>query len=187
MSRRPKLKLAVIALMTVILTMLSQTSLAYYTVTGIGTNVVTSGNVQLRIHETAEDGSPFPAAGVTVIPGDTVHKEVSVENISGHPFWLRVKLVWDDDSEDLEAEEVLQVMDLNETEWIAQGDYYYYYRPLMPSETTEPIFEKVHLVGALVDQHDIGAAITITVKAAAVQSENNPAKHPWDASGWPQM
>jgi hypothetical protein len=27
--------------------------------------------------------------------------------------------------------------------------------------------------------------LSLTVNAYAVQSENNPAEHPWDAAGWP--
>jgi len=43
----------------------------------------------------------------------------------------------------------------------------------------------VEIVGSKVDQHYIGKTLSLTVNAYAVQSENNPAEHPWDASGWP--
>lgn len=183
--KRRKRKLTAAALIAVLLALCVQASLAYYTVRGTATNVVTSGGVQMQIHETTDNGKPFPREGISVIPGDVVTKKVFIENISGHPFWLRVQLVWGDDSHRLVAEDVLQIMDLNETEWIAHEGYYYYHIPLQPEKSTEPLFEKVHLVGALVDQYDIGTALTISVKASAVQSENNPAANPWEASGWP--
>ena len=44
-------------------------SLAYYTVTGTATNVVTSGTIQLAIHEQTKDGEPFPEEGVEVKAG----------------------------------------------------------------------------------------------------------------------
>ena len=185
MMKRKSAKLAVIALVAVMLTLLVQSTLAYYNVVGKATNVVTSGGVQMRIHETTDEGKPFPKEGISVIPGDVVTKRVFVENICEHPFWLRVQLVWGDDSDRLVAEDVLQIMDLNQTDWITYGDYYYYLVPLEPGKATEPLFEKVKLVGALVDQYDIGTALTISVKASAVQSENNPAANPWEASGWP--
>ena len=183
--KRRKRKLTAAAFIAVLLALCVQASLAYYTVRGTATNVVTSGGIQMRIHELTDKGRPFPKNGVSMIPGDVVTKKVFIENISGHPFWLRVQLVWGDNSDRLVAEDVLQIMDLNKTEWIANGDYFYYHLPLQPGSTTEPLFEKVHLVGALVDQNDIGTALTITVKASAVQSENNPAANPWEASGWP--
>ena len=40
-------------------------------------------------------------------------------------------------------------------------------------------------MGGKVDQHYIGKTLTLTVTAQAVQSQNNPAEYPWEASGWP--
>ena len=186
--RNPRRKLLLLALVALILALAAQMSVAYFSTTGTATNVVTSGGIRLTIHEVTDGGKPFPKNGVKVIPGDVVHKEVFVENSFDHPFWLRVRLVWGDDSERLDAESALQITDLNDSEWILHSDgYYYYHRILEPREFTEPLFKEVHLVGDLVDQHDIGTALTITVKAEAVQSEHNPAQYPWDASGWPEV
>ena len=43
-------KLALIAVIAVMLTLLTQPTLAYYTVIGKATNVVTSGDIALTIH-----------------------------------------------------------------------------------------------------------------------------------------
>jgi len=183
---KKKLRALVIAVIIAVVTLFSQSTLAYYTATGVADNVVTSGNIRLRIRERMEDGSPFPKDGVIVIPGGIVGKEVTIQNICGHPFWLRVELVKDRTGERLPADKALEIVDLNEEAWIRNGDYYYYHRILRPQEITEAIFTQVHIVGAFVDQHDVGSALTLTVKAQAVQSENNPAKNPWEASGWPE-
>lgn len=184
--KKQRRKLIAVAIVAALLTLFSQTTLAYYTVTGIATNVVTSGGVQFRIHETTADGYPFPREGVSVIPGDVVSKEVAVENVCGHPFWLRVQLVKGSSKETLNAQDALQVVQINDREWIAQDGYYYYYRALQPNEQTVPLFEEVRIAGEAVDQYDVGSILTLTVKAHAVQSENNPAEHPWEASGWPE-
>ena len=55
-----KYKLLVVAVAAIIITTLIQPTLAYYTTVGTATNVVTSGDIQLIIHETTADGSPFP-------------------------------------------------------------------------------------------------------------------------------
>ena len=86
-------RLLLIAITAILLTVLTQPSLAYYTTIGKATNVVTSGNIELQIHEKTADGSDFPEEGVYVIPGDIVSKQVSVENVCDHPFYLRVKLI----------------------------------------------------------------------------------------------
>lgn len=178
-------KLVALALALMLIAVFSGSTLAFYTVTGTATNVVTSGNIRLQILETGENGRPFPREGVVVIPGDTVTKRVTVRNVCDHPFWLRVELVKGSSQEALSPEDVLQILDLNREDWTQVGNYFYYDRILHPQERTEPLFTQVHIAGDKVDQHGIGTALTVTVKAEAVQSENNPARHPWEASGWP--
>lgn len=181
---KAKGRLLLIALAAILITVLTQPTLAYYTTIGKATNVVTSGDIQLQIHEKTADGSDFPEEGVYVIPGDIVSKQVSVENVCGHPFYLRVKLVSGSTNEALSAEDCLK-MDIDTANWTYLDGYYYYNHILQPGETTPALFTQVEIVGSKVDQNHIGSTLSLTVNAYAVQSENNPAEHPWDASGWP--
>ena len=159
-------RLLLIAFVAIILTVLTQPTLAYYTTIGKATNVVTSGGIQLQIHEKTADGSDFPDDGVYVIPGDIVSKRVTVENVCSHP------------------EECLK-LDIDTANWTYLEEYYYYNHILQPGETTPALFTQVEIVGNKVDQTHIGSTLNLTVNAYAVQSENNQAEHPWDASGWP--
>ncbi len=177
-------RLLLIALAAILLTVLTQPTLAYYTTIGKATNVVTSGGIQLQIHEKTADGSDFPAEGVYIIPGDIVSKQVTIENVCAHPFYLRVKLVSGSTNEALPAEDCLK-MDINTANWTYQDGFYYYNAILQPSEITPALFTQVEIVGSRVDQTHIGSTLNLTVNAYAVQSENNPSEYPWDASGWP--
>ena len=181
---RAKSRLLLIALAAILVTALTQPTLAYYTTIGKATNVVTSGDIQLKIHEKTADGSDFPAEGVYVIPGDIVSKQVSVENVCSHPFYLRVKLVSGSDSKVLSADDCLKI-DINTSYWTYMGGYYYYNQILQPANMTPALFTQVEIVGSQVDQNHLGSTLSLSVNAYAVQSENNPADHPWDASGWP--
>lgn len=181
---KSKSRLLLIAIAAILVTALTQPSLAYYTTFGKATNVVTSGGVQMQIHEKTADGSAFPAEGVYIIPGDIVSKQVSVENVCNHPFYLRVKLISSSSNEALSAEECLK-MDINTNDWTYHDGFYYFNRILQPGETTPLLFSQVEIVGSKVDQTHIGSALHLTVNAYAVQSENNPADFPWEASGWP--
>ena len=181
---RAKSKLLLVALAAFFITLLTQPSLAYYTTIGIATNVVTSGNIQLMIHEKTADGSAFPQEGIYVIPGDIVSKQVSVENICEHPFYLRVKLVSSSTDAELNPEECLD-LNIDTVNWTCEDGFYYYNRILAPGEITNPLFTEVEIVGSQVNQTNIGSTLSLTVKAYAVQSENNPASAPWMASGWP--
>ena len=181
---KAKSRLLLIALAAILATVLTQPTLAYYTTVGKATNVVTSGSISLQIHEKTADGSNFPAEGIYIIPGDIVSKQVSVENICDHPFYLRVKLVIGSTNKALYADDCLK-LDINTTHWTLEDGFYYYNVILQPGETTPTLFTQVEIVGNKVDQTHIGSMLSLTVNAYAVQSENNPADFPWTASGWP--
>jgi len=181
---RARSRMLLIALAAILMTVMTQPTLAYYTTIGKATNVVTSGDIQLKIHEKTADGSDFPAEGVYVIPGDIVSKQVSVENVCGHPFYLRVKLVSGSTSQALDPDDCMR-LDIDTQNWTYLEGYYYFNRILQPGETTPTLFNQVEIVGSKVDRSNIGTTLSLMVSAYAVQSENNPAEHPWDASGWP--
>ena len=106
---KAKTRLLLIAMAAILLTVLTQPALAFYTTIGKATNVVTSGNVRLKLHEKTADGSDFPEEGVYVIPGDLVSKRVSVENVCDHPFYLRVRLVSGTTNEALTPEDAMRI------------------------------------------------------------------------------
>lgn len=181
---RAKTRLLLVAMAAILATVLTQPTLAYYTTIGKATNVVTSGDIRLHIHEKTADGSDFPKEGVYVIPGDIVSKQVSVENVCSHPFYLRIKLVSGTTNVALTPDDCLK-LDIDTQNWTYLDGFYYYNQILQPGETTPNLFTQVEVIGSKVDRSHIGSTLSLTVNAYAVQSENNPAEHPWDAAGWP--
>ncbi|MBQ8649276.1 MAG: hypothetical protein IJ470_04325 [Clostridia bacterium] len=179
-----RLRLLAIVFAAVIATFSSQGSLAYYSAVGKATNVVTSGEISLLIHEKTASGEDFPKEGVYVKPGDPVEKIVTVENICGHPFYLRVKLVDGVCDDFLSSEDCIGV-DINTEYWTEKDGYYYYNDILTPGSSTEPVFSQVQMNGENIGNEYLGKNLTLTISAYAVQSENNPAENPWDAAGWP--
>ena len=184
--KNPKFRALAAALILITAALVANRTMAYYTVLGTATNVVTSGSIQLQILETTTGGKPFPEDGVSVIPGDVVDKAVFVRNDCDHPFWLRAEVVLGKTGDELPSAEFLELLNLNAKQWIYVDGYYYYYRILQPGEITEPLFTQVRVNGSLVDQYDVGKLMSLTVKASAVQSEHNPAANPWQATGWPE-
>ncbi|MBQ3847639.1 MAG: hypothetical protein II748_02155 [Clostridia bacterium] len=183
--KKIKVGLLVISILAIIATLILQGSLAYFTVTGIAENVITFGNIKMKIVETTTGGEPFPEDGVHVIPGETVDKAVTIENVCEQPFYLRVKVVGGIKGQEVPAEDLFEIV-INDTNWVARDDgYIYYNRVLQPHEVTEPVFSEVKIVGDKVDNSFIGKTLTVTVKGYAVQAKNNPADLTWEASGWP--
>ena len=187
MLNKLKSRFAVVSLVAIVLTLLTQGTLAYYSTVGKATNVITSGNLELTIREKTDQGTEFPTEGVYIVPGDVVSKVVTVENTCEHPFYLRVKLVYGIDSQELPSEECFK-LNINEENWILKDGWYYYSAILKPGEETPEVFSHVEIVGSKVDTGYIGKTLSLTVLAQAVQSENNPPAVDDDLSsvaGWP--
>ena len=184
---RVKLRLLTISLIAIAFTFLTQGTLAYYSTVGRATNVVTSGDIQFIIHETTDQGTEFPREGVYIVPGDIVSKEVSVENVCTHPFYLRVKILYGIDSQELPAEECFK-LNIDEENWQLVDGWFYYKGIVEPGTTTPNVFSKVEIVGSKMDNAYLGKTLTLTIEAHAVQSENNPVEgtDTHTASGWPE-
>ena len=187
MFNKIKLRLFAISFVAIAVTLIMQSTLAYYSTVGKATNVVTSGNIRLLIHETTDGDKPFPEKGVYVVPGDVVSKKVTIENDFDHPFYLRVKAVYGINSQELSADECFK-LNINNSDWTLHEGWYYYNGALQPGEITPQIFSHVEIVGDKVDTSYIGKTLSLTVKAQAVQSDNNPITDDlvYTASGWPQ-
>ena len=183
---KTKIKIFVVALAAALMALISTSTLAYYSTVGKATNVVTSGNIRFIIHETTDQGTPFPEEGVYIVPGDVVSKKVNIESDCNHPFYLRVKIVYGVNSQELTAEECFK-LNINNEYWELHDGWYYYKGIVKPGETTPNVFSHVEIVGSKVDNSYIGKTLTLTVKAQAVQSENNPIEDgkTHTALGWP--
>lgn len=187
MSKWKKAGALLMAAVIILTLNFTRTTLAYYTIVGTATNVVTSGNIQLKIHEVTKDGTPFPTEGVKVFPGDKVSKEVSVENTCAQPFYLRLRLTNGIEGLQESVEEVF-AFETNTADWTLREDgCYYYNKVLEPGQRTSPLFKEVEMVWEQMNGRFSGRTLTLTVTAEAVQSKNNPVDHPWEAQGWPEQ
>ena len=133
-----------------------------------------------------DQGTDFPVEGVYIMPGDVVSKQVSIESDCAHPFYLRVKIVYGVDSQELSAEDCFK-LNIDESNWQLHDGWYYYKGIVEPGQTTPNVFSHVEIVGNTVDNSYLGKTLTLSVIAHAVQSENNPVSgtDTYTALGWP--
>ena len=186
MINKLKLRITAISVAVIIVAILSQITLSYYSTAYRTSNIVTSGDIQLVIHEITDIGEPFPKEGVSVLPGDIISKRVSVENYCEHPFYLRMKIVADGENQELAVSDWYK-LDIDEKNWELYNGWYYYKGIVNPKETTPTLFDTVEVLGNTINKSHIGETLTLTVKANAVQSENNPisGNKTYTALGWP--
>lgn len=187
MLSKIKGKILVFAILTMMVALMVQSTLAYYSTVGTATNVVTSGSIRFIIRETTDTGEDFPAEGVyDIVPGAEVSKRVSFESACDHPFYLRAKVVYSTDPQELSAD--CFELDIDEEQWVLQDGWYYYKGVVEPGQTTPELFTRVLFDGSKMDNTYLGATLRLTVVAQTVQSENNPIdeENTYTALGWPE-
>lgn len=182
-----KRKIALIASMLLIVSLISLGTLAYFTDSEDARNVITAGNVDITLHDEDGNEEPFPSDGVSsVMPGDEVDKVVYITNTGDNAAFVRVRLdkaitAGEGIEADLDFEHITLNLDLSG--WTKDGDWYYYNWILEPGARTTDLFTEVAYGTALGNDY-MNAVVTIDVVAEGVQSANN-GSNPITASGWP--
>ena len=186
-----KKKVIVLALVVIALSIMAVGTAAYFTAEDTATNVITTGNVSIKLLETSASNQgkePVPFKDVSgIMPGTTVSKIAQVENNGANGVYVRVAVV-----KAIELAEGIQAtpntelltLDINTKDWTLKDGYYYYNAELKPGETTEPLFTTVSFASDMGNEYQ-GCKTTVSVLAYATQSANNGASA-LEASGWPK-
>lgn len=194
-----KNKLLVLGAMVCLIAILAAGTLAYFTTNAVVHNVITTGEIDISLVEKGPVGStPLPDGGFSVsgvMPDSKIQKEIAVKNETGEPAWIRVKLECTIVSKDGRVMETT----LGETalidyvypdnfaeNWVQEGDFYYYKKPLAGNQTTTLLIEEVAIAPEMNNPYQ-ECTVTVNVKAYAVQSKNNTPESGdvLDIKGWP--
>lgn len=184
-----KKKLFILALLVICLSIVAYGTLAYFTTEDTATNVITTGNIRIALHQwrlTEEGDREVFTSPIQVLPGVEVSKIVEVENTGGHPAWIRVSV---DKAMELaegitgEADLGLISFDINTEYWTELDGFYYYNAVLQPGEVTQPLFTQVNFADNMSNMYQSAQAI-ITVTAQGVQTIHN-GETVLEAQGWP--
>lgn len=182
-----KKRIALIAVVIACLALLAAGTTAYFTAEETQYNVITTGMLDMTLHETTTGGEPWPEEGISnVMPGVSVDKVVTVENTGGVDFYVRIALeksitAAEGVAAELNFEHI--TLDIDTENWTEQDGYYYYNRALLPGEATEPLFTTVFFEPEMGNEY-MSAKVEIGVNAEAVQSRNN-GEDALGATGWP--
>lgn len=203
-----KRKLTFIAGIILCLSLIATGTAAYFSANITTHNIITSGNVDIRLLEwaDADKTQPFPKEGISeVMPDTTVTKIAEVQNTGEAEAWVRVraeKIITLAGGIHAEIDPDLMTVHFDETTWAdaqgnehpywqQRGDYYYYTKPLAPDETTAvPLFNSVSFDKTMGNDYQ-NARAQVTVTVHAVQTANNPRTAApgtlavFEALGWP--
>ena len=187
-------KLIAGAVVAICLSLLAYSTSAYFTTEQTATNVITSGNIQIDLQETAitEDGETVlfedSQERFDVMPAQTVSKIVKVKNTGNNAAYVRIsvaKAIELAEGVTGEPNVELVTLDFDDENWTANEEdgFYYYNKPLAPGATTEALFNNVTFEPEMGNMYQNSSAI-IKVNAQATQVKNNGASV-FEAAGWP--
>lgn len=192
-----KRKLFAGALIALCLTILAYGTVAYFTDEKVAHNVITSGEIDIKLLEWADEAktTPFPEAGLTgVMPSTSATKIVEIKNTGSNAAYVRARVLFSIDGgvpADQTPLEALVTLDLPaggdadaKWEYNQEDRYYYYKEALEPGETTAPLFTNVGFDKTMGNWYQ-NKTIHVEVKAQATQAANNGTSV-LDAKGWPE-
>ncbi len=190
-----KKKIFVICIAAVILAIAVGSSLAYFVSSEKAHNVITTGNVNIKLIEKtySSDGKliDFPKEGIdNVLPGSTVDKIVYVENTGSATVWIRLKVYaritkgGEELPTTLGDDNIPAITFTPSEDWVEKDGYYYYTKPVSSKGTTDHFIDKVFF-STKIDNNYQQCNANLIVQAEAVQVANN-GNTVLDATGWPE-
>ncbi len=185
-----KKKVTLIAAVVICLAILATGTLAYFTDAEQVHNIITSGNVKIALEEIFPGAVPGEEENTMVLtgvmPGQSVEKEVRVQNTGVGDAWMRVRLttVFEDKTlaTQINGRDVVTI-DLLDG-WTEGEDGWYYYNKIVSADNyTTHLFKTVTFAPEMGNEYQ-GCTVSILVEAEAVQAANN-GKTVLEAAGWP--
>ena len=186
---RRKRRLFACAILCLVMSLMVQTTQAYFTASRTARNVVTSGGIDIVLHEETDGGKPFQNL-TGIMPGTEVTKKVYVENLD-EAAWIRilcdVRILDANGREmnltDAQLAKVIHI-DYNTKDWGEKDGIWYYFQPLSRNGKTAPLFTTVAFDGPGMTNEYQNCKVEIIVQAQATQRANN-GTDVLSAAGWP--
>lgn len=182
-------KLLAGAFAVILLMLFVQGTSAYFTAESTAKNTITTGSVRIELRTWADEAkkTPFPAdVSNGVMPGTEITKIAEVTNTGKNPAYIRVKLVTAIELAKGRTETPdtsLVHIAINTADWTEKDGFYYYNKPLLPGETTTPVYTRIGFDRSMDNVYQQSTA-TVDTRAYATQVANNGATV-FEAKGWP--
>lgn len=182
-----KKRVLLIGLIVCVVAILSVGTLAFFIDIDKANNVITTGTIDIVLKETTIDERgnevPFPQEGIDhVMPKMEVAKKVWVENMGTESAYVRIKIEKKITPGDLNTR-YIKLGNINEIDWVQNGEYYYYISALNAGEKTVPLFDSVIFDETMPNEYQ-DCKVDVVVIAESVQAKNNGATV-LEANGWP--
>lgn len=187
-----KRKLLLLSVMVICIAIAAVGTLAFFNTDAIAHNVITTGGVDIELHEYADEActTDYDTNKTGIMPGMTVDKYARIALAEGSAdAWVRVrfekKITFAAGNENAQGKTPdLDLVELTMPEgWIAGNDGWYYLEAPLTSNTPVFALTSVKFDVAMGNEYQ-GATATVDIVAQAVQKDNN-GDSALTAKGWP--
>ena len=170
-------------------------SLAFYVASTDTRNLITFGNLELKINETELDSQgneiAFDASKkVKLNKKNQLSRIIRFENIGDEPMYIRACLSLpgvDMNGRPLGELDEVTAYTLNENDWIYKDGWYYYKEVLEPESESEALITGVEFDINQISSRYNGGDFDLDVYVQGVQSKNNEHTDILSVKGWPEM
>jgi len=182
---KKKLIVFVLAMLCLMVAVLG--TAAYYTADVTTHNVITSGNIKVKLVELGEGDKEFEDIE-GAMPGMDIAKVVKARNVGKGDAWVRIRLtktVEAGEGVTAQLDGSLVTLDINSKDWTERDGWYYYNGVLAPGAYTTPVISTVSLADDMENEWQ-NAKIIIDVYMQATQVANNGTSAlTADVKSWP--
>ncbi len=186
-----KKKVAIIATAVIIVAALAVGgTLAFFTDKGTVQNVITMGDVRIKLTEPAFDEATDGALKMgSIMPGQIISKDPTITNTGSHDAYIRCKVTVTGFPEKNVEKELISGLNIDKTKWAPAGDGYYYYQSVLPKKPAEgdsvvQLFDSVKIPEQWGDSL-ANTEFKINITAEAIQADHfTPHKTNDVIDGW---
>lgn len=187
-----KKKFLYIAVIIICLSIITGSTLAYFTAEDTSRNVITTGSISVSVvQQQMVDGElqPMSSQPIAIMPNSTFSRVVSVQSTQ-QPAWVRLQYtitLYNATGEEkiLTDEELAQniVITPDDSNWTLVDGWWYYTAAIGFGETAQPLFDSITFSPSMGNDYQ-GCSLVLQITAQAVQQANNGSTVV-EAAGWP--
>ena len=188
---RKKKRFFACAILMIMVSLLCQTTFAYFTASVTVENTITTGGIDVELHQKTSDGKNVSNLD-GIMPGAAVSRIVTVENKQDDAY-VRVKVdvtVYDKEGKEMNLSEAelnkLLSIDYNTENWTKKDGLWYYNAPMTKGAVTEPLCTQILMAAESMTNEYQFITVSLSIQAQATQVANN-GTNSLDAAGWPEF
>lgn len=190
MSKKIKEKLRKIApvlLVAIIaVSLIGGGTLAYVTREGRAENVITAGDIKVKLYNMLDENTEMPPKGIYGVLANVSYPNiVYAKNECDYPEYIRMRIskeVTDKDGTKLDAEKINPIFNTEDWTYVKEDGYWYYNYVLKPHAESKPLYKSIYFDKTINNTYKT-ATLDMNIVVEAVQSDNN-GNNIYEAEGW---